>query len=49
MRAFDDGDWDGAEKAAKLIGMSLDEYQIIYLNAIKKCDSVYNELSLIKQ
>jgi EAL and modified HD-GYP domain-containing signal transduction protein len=44
IRSYDDADWDGAKRAGSLIGMSLEEYQDIYLLAIKKCDSVCNEM-----
>lgn len=44
IRSFDDADWDEAQKAGSLIDLSLEEYQKIYLQALKKCDSVYNEV-----
>lgn len=44
IRSYDEADWDEAEKAGKLIDLSLDEYQDIYLRAAKWCDTTYDSL-----
>ena len=44
IRAYDEADWDEAQKAGSLIGLSLEEYQKIYLKSIEWCDDIYNNL-----
>jgi EAL and modified HD-GYP domain-containing signal transduction protein len=44
IKAYEVGDFDGAEKYGNIIGVSLSLYQELYLEAIKRCDTVYNEL-----
>lgn len=44
IRAYDETDWDEVEKAGKIINLTLDEYQDIYLQAAKWCDKIFDIL-----
>jgi EAL and modified HD-GYP domain-containing signal transduction protein len=44
IRAYDEADWDEAEKAGDIINLSIEEYGKIYLNAVKWCDARYRSL-----